>query len=184
MLQVQPGPNLTPRSIGDLLDQYTKLSPSRLAQIFQTFIAKEQHIPIDARPYVFAIFFERGKQIVTMISCILAYTTDEFIDELILAFMSIFMPGKPPAILYNYAQFIVEGWMINLAECTMKEYSSTHLYFNTCFCIISKTDFLSPSRSWILKTNPGLLYFGHRYSTNIHHHKPTQTSLTLLSIWS
>jgi len=31
MLQVQPGPNLTPLSIGDFLGQYTKLSPSKLA---------------------------------------------------------------------------------------------------------------------------------------------------------
>lgn len=34
ILQVQPSPNLTPLSTGDLLDQYTKLSPSRLSQIF------------------------------------------------------------------------------------------------------------------------------------------------------
>jgi hypothetical protein len=42
MLQVQPGPNLTPLSIGDLLDQYPQVSPSRLAQLFQTFIVEEQ----------------------------------------------------------------------------------------------------------------------------------------------
>ena len=76
MLQVQPGPNLTPLSIGDLLDHYTKLCPSRPAQIFQTFIIEEQHIPKDVAPYFSATFFERGKKIVTMISCILGYTTD------------------------------------------------------------------------------------------------------------
>lgn len=41
MLQLQPGPNLTPLSTGDLLDQYSKLSPSRLAQLFQDFIVEE-----------------------------------------------------------------------------------------------------------------------------------------------
>jgi len=87
MLQVQPGPNLTPLCIGDFLDHYTKLIPSRLAQIFQTFIVEEQHIPTDAPPYVFAIFSERGKQ--------MGYTTDEYIAELILAFMSIFTPRIP-----------------------------------------------------------------------------------------
>jgi len=99
MLQVQPGPNMTPLSIGDLLDLYTKLSPSKLAQIFQTFIVEEHHILKYAPPYVSAILSKRGKHIVTMISCILVCTTDEFVDELILAFMSIFTPGKPPAIL-------------------------------------------------------------------------------------
>lgn len=108
MLQVQAVVKLTPFSIGDLLDQYTKLSPSRLAQIFQNFIVEEQRIPKHATPYVSAIFSERGKKIVTMISCIFGYTTNEIFDELILAFMSIFTPGNPPTTFYNYAQFIVE----------------------------------------------------------------------------
>ncbi len=103
MLQVQTGPNLTPLSIRVLLDEYNKLNPSILTQIFQTFIVEEQHIPKDAPLYVSAIFSERGKQIVTIISCIMCYTTDEYIDKLILAFMSIFTPEKPPATMYNYA---------------------------------------------------------------------------------
>ena len=43
-----------------------------------------------------------------MISCILGYTIDEFVDEIVLAFMSIFTLGKPLATLYNYAQFIAK----------------------------------------------------------------------------
>lgn len=38
MLQFQPGPSLTPLSIGDLLDLYPKLSSVKLTQLFQTFI--------------------------------------------------------------------------------------------------------------------------------------------------
>jgi len=41
-----------------------------------------------------------------MLSCILGYTTDEHVDEVFLEFLSIFSPGKPLAIIYNYAQFI------------------------------------------------------------------------------
>lgn len=43
-----------------------------------------------------------------MLSCILGYTSDEHVDEVILAFLSIFTPGKPPTIMYNYAQFIAD----------------------------------------------------------------------------
>jgi len=43
MLQLQPGPNLTPLSIGDLLDLYPKLSSARLAQLIQTFIIEEKY---------------------------------------------------------------------------------------------------------------------------------------------
>ena len=43
-----------------------------------------------------------------MLSCILGYTSDEHVDEVIMAFISIFTPGKPPAIMYDYAQFIAD----------------------------------------------------------------------------
>lgn len=41
MLQLQLRPNLTPLLIGDLLDEYSKISPSRLAQLFKDFIVEE-----------------------------------------------------------------------------------------------------------------------------------------------
>lgn len=41
MLQLQLGQNLTPISIGDLLDRLPKLTTAKLAEMFQTFIIKE-----------------------------------------------------------------------------------------------------------------------------------------------
>jgi len=93
MLQLQPGPNLTPLSIGDLLDLYPKLNSTRLAQLFQTFIVEEKHIPNNPPPYVETIFSPWGRNIVAMISCVLGYSTSEYIDEIILALMSIYTPG-------------------------------------------------------------------------------------------
>ena len=43
-----------------------------------------------------------------MPSCILGYTSGEHVDEVVLAFLSIFSPGKPPVVIYNYAQFIAD----------------------------------------------------------------------------
>jgi len=108
MLQVQPSPHETPLSIGGLLDLYTKLDLPRITQIFQTFIIEECHTPTESPPYGATIFSERGKQIITMLSCILGYTTDEHVDEVVLAFLSIFSPGKLPAVIYNYAQLIAD----------------------------------------------------------------------------
>lgn len=108
MLQFQPRPNITALSIGDLQNQYPKLSPSRLTQLFQTFIVEEKHIPKDPPPYVSIIFSKWGQYIITMISCVLGYTTSEFIDELILAFMSIYTPRQPPATTYDFAKFIAD----------------------------------------------------------------------------
>ena len=80
----------------------------KIRQIFQTFIIEDQHTPTDTPPYVATIFSETGRHIITILSCILGYTTDENVDEVILAFLFVFTPRKPPTIMYNYAQFIVD----------------------------------------------------------------------------
>ena len=88
MLQLQPGQNMTSLSIGDLLDLFPKLSPARLTQVIQTFILGEKYTPKYPPPYVAALFSPWGRSIVDMISSVLGYTTNEYIDEIILAFMS------------------------------------------------------------------------------------------------
>jgi len=75
----------------------------KIRKIFQTFIIEEHHTPTDTASYSATIFSETGRHIITMLSCILGYTTNEHVDEIILAFLSIFTPGKPLAIMYNYA---------------------------------------------------------------------------------
>jgi len=108
MPQIQSSQNETPLSIEGFLDLYTKLDIPKKAQILQTFIIKESHTTKYSPPYATTIFSETGRQIITMLSCILGYTIDEHVDEVVLDFISIFCPGKPPAIMYNYAQFIAD----------------------------------------------------------------------------
>jgi len=108
MLQLQLGQNLTPISIGDLLDKFPKITPTRLAKIFQTSIVEEKHIPKDPSPYMWTIFSKFGQDIVSMISSALGYTTSEYIDEIILVFMSSFTPGQTPAIIYDFSKFIAD----------------------------------------------------------------------------
>ena len=43
-----------------------------------------------------------------MLSCILGYTIDEHVDKPILAFISIFCPGKPLVIVFNFSQFLAD----------------------------------------------------------------------------
>lgn len=43
-----------------------------------------------------------------MLYCILGYTIDENVDELIVSFLSIFFPGKPPAAIFNFSQFLAD----------------------------------------------------------------------------
>ena len=54
------------------------------------------------------IFFDLGRDIIEMISSVLGHTTSEFVDEIIIAFMSIYTPGQPRAIMFDYAKFIAD----------------------------------------------------------------------------
>lgn len=43
-----------------------------------------------------------------MISSVLGYTTSEYVDDIIIAFMSIYTPRQPLAIMFDYAKFITD----------------------------------------------------------------------------
>lgn len=53
-------------------------------------------------------FSDLGKDITSMISCILGFTTNEYVDDIIFAYMSIFTPGQPPAVKFDYEKFILD----------------------------------------------------------------------------
>jgi len=49
-----------------------------------------------------------GQLIIDMISSIMGFNTSEFVDELTLVLLSIFTPGQPPTIKYDFASYIVD----------------------------------------------------------------------------
>ena len=66
-----------------------------------------------------------------MLSCILGYTSDEHVDEVIMAFLSIFTPGKPLAIMFDYAQFIADRMHEQFTRLPIErvfKYSSVLIY--------------------------------------------------------
>ena len=92
MLQFQPGQNLTPISLRELLEKASKMSQSELSHLFQTFMDKK-HQPKDPPPYMSSFFIEIGKNIVNVIATVMGFNTSEYVDELTLVLMSIFTPG-------------------------------------------------------------------------------------------
>jgi len=57
MLQLQPGQNLTPISIRDLLDQFPKLTTAKLVEMFQNFIVELKHIPKYPPRYIYIYIY-------------------------------------------------------------------------------------------------------------------------------
>lgn len=64
-------------------------------------------MPKDPPPYMSTFFSDLGKDITTMLSC-LGYTTNEYVDETILVGKSIFIPGQPPVVTFDYAKFFTD----------------------------------------------------------------------------
>jgi len=124
---------LTPLSIGDLLDLFLKLNPAILAHIIQTFIIEEKYTLEEPPPYLYTIFSPFGQEIVAMISNVLGYTTSEYIDEIILAFMSICTPRQPLVGIYGYSKFIanrMHDHFLRMSNERVFKYSSVlyHLF--------------------------------------------------------
>lgn len=59
-------------------------------------------------PYLDIWFTEAGKLIIDMISYILGFKTSGYVDETTLVLLSIFTPGQPLAVRYDYATFIAD----------------------------------------------------------------------------
>lgn len=150
--------------------------------MFQTFIREGKHIPKDPPPYVATIFSPIFQDIVSMISSILGYTTSEYIDEIILAFMSIFTPGHPPAVMYDYAKYISDRMheqFLRIRNERVFKYSS----ICTTFSYITKlTSSPSLSKSWTLKVILGQSFSGLVWYISMIPHIHTQISLIFLYI--
>jgi len=64
-----------------------------------------------------------------MISYILGFRTSEIVDETVMSLISMFSPGQPPAVKYNYATYIATKFMSSSLIWKGREYSSTlHTY--------------------------------------------------------
>jgi len=105
ILHFNPTQPLAPLSMEFLLDQGAKLPSSKITIIAQLFM-KPNFQPEKPPPYLHSWFIEAGRFINDMISYILGFKTSEYIDETTLVLMSMFTPGQPPAVQYDYATFI------------------------------------------------------------------------------
>ena len=108
MLHLQPEPNAIPLSIEALTKLYIDLDFPKRFQIFHIFMPSYVEIPKINPPYSSSKFPEGSRHIISMLSFILGYFTDEHTDESILGFLSTFVLDQPPSLIYNYAEYIAD----------------------------------------------------------------------------
>ena len=138
MLQIQPRRDETPLSIETLTQLYLNLDFPKRFQIFHTFIPSSVETPKTNPPYPSTIFSERTRHIITMLSCIMGYSTDEHVDASVFGFLSTFTPSEPPATIFNFVQYlfdIIHEQLVKLPEKGVLKYSSVlfhmFLYFHS-----------------------------------------------------
>ena len=61
-------------------------------------------IPKINPPYSSSKFPEGSRHVTSMLSFILGCFTKDHTDESILGFLSTFVPGQPPSVIYNYVE--------------------------------------------------------------------------------
>ena len=109
MLQLKHDPKAVPLSIEALTMLYIGLYFPKRFQIFQVFMPLHVEIPQINPPYSTSEFPECSRHVISLLSFILGYFTDEHTDESILGFLSTFTPGKPPSVIFNYAKYIADN---------------------------------------------------------------------------
>lgn len=100
--------NNTPFSLEVLTQLYQKMDFATRAKIFEIFLPENAQLPKNNPPYPSSIFPNQAKQIISMISYTLGYFSDQWVDEPILGFLSIFSTESKPSILFNFGQFLDE----------------------------------------------------------------------------
>jgi hypothetical protein len=75
------------------------------AQIFEIFLPEDAQFPKKNPPYSSSIFIVKANQIISMLSYMLDYYSDEWVDEPILGFLSIFSIEERVSIKFNFSQF-------------------------------------------------------------------------------
>jgi hypothetical protein len=88
---------------------YQSLSFPQRAQIFELFLPQDSQLPKKNPPYHCSLFSEKGNQVISSLCCLLGYYSDEWVDEPILGFLSIFSAEERANIQFDYNTFLVEN---------------------------------------------------------------------------
>jgi hypothetical protein len=109
MLQITRAESFSPFTIEILTEMYQKLSFPQRAQIFELFLPESAPLPKANPPYQSSIFSVKGNQIISSLCSLLGYYSDEWVDEPILGYLSIFSTEESTTMQFDYNSFLAEN---------------------------------------------------------------------------
>jgi hypothetical protein len=147
MMQISRAESLSPFTIEILIEMYQKLSFPQTVQIFELFLPESAQFPNKNPPYHSSMFSVKGNQVISSLCCLLGYYSDEWVDEPILGFLSIFSTKEKATTQFNFSQFLADNiheQLFNFPIEGMFRYTSILAYMLIFF---SQRSFLSSCRS-------------------------------------
>lgn len=106
MLQAPHCDFLSTFSIEALIEIYQKLTFPQRDAIFEDFLLEDSQIPNKNPPCTSSMFCQRTRQIFYVLSSILGYFSDEWLDEPILGFLSTLSLEEGRSITFDNGQFL------------------------------------------------------------------------------
>ena len=92
-----------------LIEAYQKLDFTKRSQTLELFLAVDSPLCKINPPYDSSMFPNRTTQITTILSYLLGYNFDQYVNESILGFLSIFSADSKPTVIYKFSQFLAEA---------------------------------------------------------------------------
>jgi hypothetical protein len=131
MLQITRAESMSPFNLEILTELYQKMTFPQRAQIFELFLPTSASLPTTNPPYPSSMFSTRGNQIISSLCALLGYYSDQWVDEPILGFLSIFSNDEQPTTQFDYSTFLannIHEQFVNFATEGMFRYSSILAY--------------------------------------------------------
>jgi hypothetical protein len=108
MMQISRADSASPFNLEIITELYQKLSFPQRAQIFELFLPQSAQLPTTNPPYPSSLFSIKGNQVITSLCALLGYFSDQWVDEPILGFLSIFSTDEKPTTQFDYSTFLVD----------------------------------------------------------------------------
>jgi hypothetical protein len=109
MIQVPRADSASPFNLEILTELYQKMTFPQRAQIFELFLPPFAQFPSTNPPYPFSMFSTKGNQIISSLCALLGYYSDQWVDEPILGFLSIFSTDENPTTQFDFSTFLVDN---------------------------------------------------------------------------
>lgn len=136
MMQAPIIKGIVPLSHEVLIEMYQKLDFSKISKTIEVFMAENAPLLGKNPPYSSFVFHNRTRHIALVLSYLLGYYFYQWLDEAIIAFLSILSTGSKPSLIFKFTQFVadvIHEQLVNFFTGEVFHYSLVLVYMFVYF---------------------------------------------------